>query len=118
MSGWSSALTGYVPSMAIAAGLCFAVAICWWPLAWLTNFRAQNNLDWYRQRSDRPEWANDRPLERLADRSQWMLNAWWVAVIAAVAGGGLVVLSDAIRAPPGPASRRGRTARKAGRQPA
>lgn len=81
--------------MGIAAGVCFGVAICWWPLAWLTRFRAQNNLEWYRQRPNRPEWANDRPLERLADVSQKMLDAWWVAALAGVAGVVLVVVAYA-----------------------
>ncbi len=79
--------------MGIAAGLCFAVAICWWPLAWLTRFRATNTLAWFRQRHDRPGWANDRPLERLARSSQWMLDTWWVAVIASVSGVVLVLLA-------------------------
>jgi hypothetical protein len=93
MSGWSCVGSGYPRRVAIAAGLCFGIAICWWPLAWLTKFRAQNNLDLYRQRSDRPAWATDRPLERLAQTAQWMLTAWWIAVVAAGAGVILVVLA-------------------------
>lgn len=76
----------------VAVGVCIAIAIGWWPLAWVTRFRASGWLDW-QHRTNRSPGTNDRPMERLRDLSNRMLSLWQVPAIAAVVAAVLIVVA-------------------------
>jgi hypothetical protein len=81
--------------MGIGAGLCLGVAVLWFPVAWVTSFRASGWLESQKRKPDRPQRVNDRPMGRVRSLSERMLSLWQVPALAGCAGVVLVVVAIA-----------------------